>query len=118
MMKILRSVFDKNFIKLTMMIAFPIMVQTGITNFVNMPDNIMVGRIGTDPMTGVSIVNSLLLDSCFCWAVSIPAAYFLAHYTQVPILPMYTAVISCELVKVVIGITLVNKGIWIKNITV
>ena len=60
MMKILRSVFDKNFIKLTMMIAFPIMVQTGITNFVNMLDNIMVGRIGTDPMTGVSIVNSLL----------------------------------------------------------
>ena len=59
-MKILRSVFDKNFIKITMMIAFPIMVQTGITNFVNMLDNIMVGRIGTDPMTGVSIVNSLL----------------------------------------------------------
>lgn len=61
---------------------------------------------------------TFLFDSCFCWAVSIPAAYFLAHYTRVPILPMYAAVISCELVKVVIGITLVNKGIWIKNITV
>ena len=61
---------------------------------------------------------TFLFDSCFCWAVSIPAAYFLAHYTRVPILPMYAAVISCELVKVIIGITLVNKGIWIKNITV
>ena len=46
-----------------MRIALPIMLQTGITNFVSMLDNIMVGRIGTDPMTGVSIVNSLL----FVW---------------------------------------------------
>ena len=46
-----------------MMIALPIMLQNGITNFVNMLDNIMVGRIGTDPMTGVSVVNSLL----FVW---------------------------------------------------
>ena len=46
-----------------MMIALPIMLQNGITNFVNMLDNIMVGRVGTDPMTGVSIVNSLL----FVW---------------------------------------------------
>ena len=46
-----------------MMIALPIMMQNGITNFVNMLDNIMVGRIGTDSMTGVSIVNSLL----FVW---------------------------------------------------
>ena len=46
-----------------MMIALPIMLQNGITNFVNMLDNIMVGRVGTDPMTGVSVVNSLL----FVW---------------------------------------------------
>ena len=62
-MKLLRSIFEKNFVRNTMMIALPIMLQNGITNFVNMLDNIMVGRIGTDPMTGVSIVNSLL----FVW---------------------------------------------------
>ena len=65
-MKLLRSVFDKNFMRHTMMIALPIMLQNGITNFVNMLDNIMVGRIGTDPMTGVSIVNLLL----FVWNCS------------------------------------------------
>ena len=43
------------------------MLQNGITNFVNMLDNIMVGRVGTDPMTGVSIVNSLL----FVWNLCI-----------------------------------------------
>ena len=63
LMRLLRSMFKKEFISRTMMIALPIMMQNGITNFVNMLDNIMVGRIGTDSMTGVSIVNSLL----FVW---------------------------------------------------
>ena len=61
---------------------------------------------------------TFLFDSCFCWAASIPAAFYLAHYTQVPILPMYAAVCSVELIKVVIGLSLVNKGIWIRDITV
>ena len=61
---------------------------------------------------------TFLFDSCFCWAASIPAAYFLAHCTAMPILPMYALVCSVELVKVVIGLTLVNKGGWIRDITV
>lgn len=48
------------FIKKTLWIAVPIMIQTAITNFVGMLDNIMVGQIGTNQMTGVSIVNQLL----------------------------------------------------------
>ena len=63
MKRLLKSTFEREFVEHTMMIALPIMLQNGITNFVNMLDNIMVGRIGTDPMTGVSIVNSLL----FVW---------------------------------------------------
>ena len=50
-MKLLKSTFERRFVEHTMMIALPIMLQNGITNFVNMLDNIMVGRIGTDPMT-------------------------------------------------------------------
>lgn len=61
---------------------------------------------------------TFLFDSCFCWIASIPVAFFLAHFTQIPILPMYAAVCSIELVKVVIGRSLVNKGIWIRDITV
>ena len=68
--------------------------------------------------SGGKTLITFLFDSCFCWAASIPAAFFLAHYTQVPILPMYAAVCSIELVKVVIGRALVNKGIWIRDITV
>ena len=41
-------------------ISVPTMIQNGVTNFVSMLDNIMVGQVGTLQMTGVSIVNQLL----------------------------------------------------------
>ena len=51
---------NKDFYKKVLAIALPIMLQNGITNFVGMLDNIMVGRVGTEQMSGVSIVNQLL----------------------------------------------------------
>lgn len=51
---------DKQFYKKLFMIAVPMMVQMGITNFAGMLDNIMVGRVGTDEMTGVAIANQLI----------------------------------------------------------
>ena len=61
---------------------------------------------------------TFLFDSCFCWIASIPAAYFLAHYTQVPIVQMYAMVSAMEIVKVAIGWKLVKTGFWIRDITV
>lgn len=52
---------DKAFYKMVLAIAVPIMIQNGITNFVNLLDNIMVGRIGTEQMSGVAIVNQLMM---------------------------------------------------------
>lgn len=49
-----------SFYKRTLMIAVPIMVQNLITNFVALIDNIMVGQVGTEEMTGVAIINQLL----------------------------------------------------------
>ncbi len=51
---------DKAFYKMTMRVAVPIMVQNLITNFVSLLDNLMVGALGTEQMSGVSIVNQLL----------------------------------------------------------
>lgn len=50
----------------------PIMLQTGITNFVNMLDNVMVGKIGTVEMTGVAIANQLIFvfNLCLFGAIS------------------------------------------------
>lgn len=35
------------------------MIQNGITNMVSLVDNVMVGSLGTEAMTGVSIVGQL-----------------------------------------------------------
>ncbi len=51
---------DKQFYKMVLAVAVPIMIQNGITNFVGLLDNIMVGRIGTEQMSGIAIVNQLL----------------------------------------------------------
>lgn len=48
-----------SFYKRTLLIAVPIMIQNLITNFVAMIDNIMVGQVGTEQMSGVAIVNQL-----------------------------------------------------------
>ena len=60
-MKSLKRFFgDKNFYKMVLTIAVPIIIQNGISNFVSMLDNIMVGQVGTEQMSGVAIVNQLM----------------------------------------------------------
>lgn len=50
---------DKQFYRMVLGIVIPMILQNGISNFVTMLDNIMVGAIGTEPMSGVSIVTQL-----------------------------------------------------------
>ena len=57
---------DWNFYKKIFALAIPIMIQNGITNFVNMLDNIMIGRVGTVEMTGVAISNQLIFVFNLC----------------------------------------------------
>lgn len=72
---------DKAFYKMILTIAIPIMIQNGITNFVSLLDNIMIGRIGTEQMSGVAIVNQLLFvyNLCLFGGVS-GAGIFTAQY--------------------------------------
>ena len=51
---------DKAFYRMVLGIAVPIMLQNGVTSFVNMLDNLMVGSLGTEAMSGVSIVNQFI----------------------------------------------------------
>ncbi len=54
------------YFKRMLVVAVPIMIQSGVTNFVSLLDNIMVGQIGTLPMSGVSIVNQLMFVFNLC----------------------------------------------------
>ena len=47
-------------------VMIPILIQNLITNFVGLLDNVMVGQIGTEPMSGVAIVNQLLFVFNLC----------------------------------------------------
>lgn len=51
---------DRKFYKRLFGVAVPMMIQMGITNFASMLDNIMVGKLGTEQMTGVAIANQLV----------------------------------------------------------
>ncbi|MBO7514071.1 MAG: MATE family efflux transporter, partial [Lachnospiraceae bacterium] len=51
---------DRKFYGKVLTVAVPIMVQNGISNFVSLLDNIMIGNVGTEQMSGVGIVNQLL----------------------------------------------------------
>lgn len=67
MISTIKKVFcDKTFVRHTLAIAMPIMIQNGITNFVSLLDNIMVGRIGTEQMSGVAIANQLIMIYFLC----------------------------------------------------
>ncbi len=76
-----RYIGDRAFYRRCLGVAVPIIIQNGITNFVNLLDNIMVGQVGTVPMSGVSIVNGLLFVFNLCvFGASSGAGIFTAQF--------------------------------------
>ena len=61
-----RYIGDRAFYRKLFAVMVPILVQNLITNFVNLLDNVMVGQVGTEPMSGVAIVNQLLFVFNLC----------------------------------------------------
>ncbi len=51
---------DRAFYKTLFAVALPIIIQNALMNFVSLLDNIMVGQLGTEQMSGVAIVNQLI----------------------------------------------------------
>ena len=66
MKRLSKFIGDKAFYKMVLLIAVPIMIQNGITNFVNLLDNVMIGQVGTEQMSGVAIVNQLIFVYNLC----------------------------------------------------
>lgn len=68
MLKNLRKklVGDKAFYAMVLTVAVPIIVQNGISSFVNLLDNVMVGSLGTEQMSSVSIANQLIFVYNLC----------------------------------------------------
>lgn len=80
-MRLKRYIGDRAFYKRVLAIVVPIIIQNGITNFVSLLDNIMVGQVGTLPMSGVSIVNQLLFVFYLCiFGATAGAGIFTAQF--------------------------------------
>lgn len=73
---------DRVFLKRALLIALPILIQNAITTFVSLLDNVMVGRVGTEQMSGVAIVNGILFVFYMCvfGAVSGPGIFTAQFY--------------------------------------
>ena len=80
-MSIRKFIGDRAFYKKVLAVSVPIMVQSGITNLVNLLDNIMVGRLGTESMSGVSIVNQFIfIFNLMVFGAISAAGIFTAQY--------------------------------------
>lgn len=80
-MTLKKYIGDKRFYRMVLAVAVPIMVQNGVTNFVNLLDNIMVGSLGTESMSGVSIVNQFIfIFNLMIFGAVSAAGIFTAQY--------------------------------------
>lgn len=67
--------------------------------------------------SGGKTVVTFLFDSVFTWVIPVPMAFLLCQYTDVPIMEVYALIQAADLIKVIIGAVLIQKGIWISDLT-
>ena len=76
---------EKNSIyRRAMALAVPMMIQNGITNMVGLVDSVMVGSLGTEAMTAVSIIGQLMFvfNLGIFGGISGPGIYAAQFYGQ------------------------------------
>lgn len=75
---------EKLIYKKTLKIAVPMMIQNGITNAVGLVDNVMVGNLGTNAVTAVSIIGQLffVFNLAIFGGLSGPGIYAAQYYGQ------------------------------------
>lgn len=66
--------------------------------------------------SGGKTLVTFLFDSCFVWTVCVPTAYCLAHFTDIPIVPLYLICQSLEVLKCCVGFFMIHRKTWIQNI--
>lgn len=110
-----RFIGDKKFYMMVLAVAVPVMIQNGITNFVGLLDNIMVGQVGTEQMTGVAIVNQLMFvfNLCVFGGISgagIFGAQFYGNHNMEGFRHAFRFKIIISLILVVSGIAILGFG--------
>ncbi len=72
---------DTAFYRRVAMVVVPMIVQNTLSNIVGLLDNVMVGQVGTLPMSAVAIVNQLLFIFYLCiWGSLAGAGIFSTQF--------------------------------------
>ena len=66
--------------------------------------------------SGGSVMITFLFDCVFTWVINIPFAMFLVYRTGLPMMALFPICQGVEILKSAIGLILVKKGVWIRNI--
>ena len=66
MLSVRKFIGTREFYKRLLVLMIPILAQNAITHFTGLLDNVMVGRLGTEQMSGVSIINQLFFVFNLC----------------------------------------------------
>ena len=67
--------------------------------------------------SGGKTIATFLFDAGFMWLGSIPLAFCLSRFTDLPILPLYILCQSVDIVKAVLGFCIIRRGNWIQNLS-
>ena len=76
-----RYIGDRKFYSDVLKLTIPIMAQNAISNFVGLLDNLMIGRLGTNALSGVSIANQMIfIYYLLLFGATAGAGIFTAQY--------------------------------------
>ena len=66
--------------------------------------------------SGGLILLTMLFDSMFVVLVKFPLAFVLSRFTDIHVLLLVFIVYNVDIIEVIIGYILVDRGIWLKKI--
>lgn len=87
-----------------------------LVSAVMMPINAFLHSCYFTLRSGGKTIITFIFDSTFLWTLSIPLAFVLSRFTDLPIVQMFIAVEALNLIKCAIGFYLVKKRKWVKNL--
>lgn len=68
--------------------------------------------------SGGRVFVTMLFDSVYAWVIVMPVVFFIAYFTDLSFHYFLPIVLIVENLKLVPGLVLVNKGIWVRQLKV
>ena len=67
--------------------------------------------------SGGKTITTFLYDAGIMWTCSIPLAFCLSRFTDLPIIPLFLICQSLDIAKAILGFFIIRRGNWIQNLS-